>query len=613
MNRSRPSFATATSVLLSLILCATVARAQTTDPKYPDFVKSEIGRLPGQPATLIDGSDLSAFGGPGHSDYGRFTFVDVADQEFGKAIRVEILKQADPAYLAQILAPVVKPAIKKGDTLLVVYHVRCVESKAENGLGRLQGFLQLNRDPWTGTGNFSLSPGKDWRKIYYRTVAEQDYEAGTLQMTMHLAYFAQTLEIGGVAMFDFGPSVDQTKLPVSPVTYAGREPDAPWRREAAERIEKYRKGDLTVTVLDAAGRPVAGADVHARMTRHGYQFGTFLEGPALLQNADGEKYRETLKRLYNRVTCPVYWADWGWPNEQKKYLELAQWAFDNHFHIRGHNLIWPGWNWTPKSLRALEKDPDALRAAVHDSIAERITAFRKFGFDDYDVINELRDNHQIVDILGRPVIADWFKMTKEIDPKPRLGINEFSIVAGGGNTGREQGILEEQIRYLIAQGAPVGVIGFQCHFDENLTPPAEIVKILDRFAKFGLPLHATEFDIGTYDEAVQADYMRDFLTVFFSHPATEGITQWGFWEGIQWIPRAAMFRKDWSVKPSGQAFMDLVLKAWWTDTTGKTDAQGKCLVRGFNGDYEIAVKTPAGEKTQKANLTAKGAAVEMKF
>ena len=40
------------------------------------------------------------------------------------------------------------------------------------------------------------------------------------------------------------------------MTYAGQAADAPWRAAADARIEQYRKGDLAVTVIDAAGHPV---------------------------------------------------------------------------------------------------------------------------------------------------------------------------------------------------------------------------------------------------------------------------------------------------------------------------------------------------------------------
>ena len=107
----------------------------------------------------------------------------------------------------------------------------------------------------------------------------------------------------------------------------------------------------------------------------------------------------------------------------------------------------------------------------------------------------------------------------------------------------------------------------------------------------------------TRDEEGQARYLRDFLTVVFSHPSTDAFTVWGFWEGKMWSPLAAMIRKDWTLKPSGQAWMDLVLKEWWTDQTAATNAAGSCTTRGFLGDYKIIVSVGGREKSASVKLT----------
>jgi endo-1,4-beta-xylanase len=56
---------------------------------------------------------------------------------------------------------------------------------------------------------------------------------------------------------------------------------------------------------------------------------------------------------------------------------------------------------------------------------------------------------------------------------------------------------------------------------------------------------------------------------------------WGFWEGRHWKPRAALWRRDWSVKPNCQAWLDLVHDCWWTKADGRTDAAGSYQTRGF--------------------------------
>jgi hypothetical protein len=71
-----------------------------------------------------------------------------------------------------------------------------------------------------------------------------------------------------------------------------------------------------------------------------------------------------------------------------------------------------------------------------------------------------------------------------------------------------------------------------------------------------------------------------------------------------------MLRRDWSVKPNGDAYNDLVFKQWWTNANGKTGAQGTYATRGFLGDYEIEVKGGGKSKTQRVSLTKEGAKVE---
>ena len=319
-------------------------------------------------------------------------------------------------------------------------------------------------------------------------------------------------------------------------------------------------------------------------------------------NQDGRNYRSQVEKWFNRVTVPVYWADWGWPSTRQKYLNRAAWAQAHGFHIRGHNIVWPAWNHMPKSVRQYENDPAKLSQVIHDHVAEICANFKRFQFEDYDVVNELRDNHTVMDLCGKNVVADWFKLAQQIDPVPRMGINEYSIIAGGGWTTAQQDIYQQWIDYLLQNGAPLGVIGFQCHFGEDLTPPARVVEILDRFAKYHLPLQATEFDVNCADEAAQADYLRDFMTAFFSHPQTTAVTQWGFWEKVHWIPRAALIRTDWTLKPNGEAFEQLVFGRWWTDVTGKTAADGTLTVRGFLGNYEVS----ANGRTVKTTLVHEG-------
>jgi endo-1,4-beta-xylanase len=151
----------------------------------------------------------------------------------------------------------------------------------------------------------------------------------------------------------------------------------------------------------------------------------------------------------------------------------------------------------------------------------------------------------------------------------------------------------------------------ESHFGDGLISPVDLIAIYDRFATLGIPIRITELDIDATDEQLQADYFRDFLTVSFSHPEINGILLWGFWEDQDWRPDAALFRKDWTIKPNGQVWKDLVLGKWWTRADGFSAADGTYSTRGFLGDYEM--KVTAGNRSQSIafSLPHEGRAVDV--
>ena len=58
---------------------------------------------------------------------------------------------------------------------------------------------------------------------------------------------------------------------------------------------------------------------------------------------------------------------------------------------------------------------------------------------------------------------------------------------------------------LIDQGAPITGLGMQGHFGDNVTAPEKLLSLLDRFARFGLDIKITEFDINTDDQDLVDD------------------------------------------------------------------------------------------------------------
>jgi len=456
--------------------------------------------------------------------------------------------------------------------------------------------------------------GAAWKKVQFPFALTRAYNKGEAEVYFTLGLREQTVEIGGIELVSYGTTKKVAELPFTKLGYAGSEPNAAWRKAAEARIEKIRRGDLTVVVKDKAGKPVRGAEVSVRMRKHAFLFGTAVSGSALsgqrLSAENLERYKQEIVRLFNFAVMEneMKWPQWSNTASRPATLAAVEWLRESGLQVRGHNLVWPSWNNTNvKAAQDAKSDAAALAKVITDHIDETTTAFRG-RLVDWDVINETFTNHDFMDILGRHAMVDWFKAARAGDPTAKLYINDFNILEGEDKAHQED--YAATIQYLIDQGAPLDGIGLQSHFPARVTPMDELMRRLDRFAAFGKELEITEFDIDTSDEATQADYTRDFLTAAFSHPSVKAFVMWGFWEGSHWRPRGAMLRRDWSRKPNAEAYNDLVFKRWWTNANGKTDRQGTFATRGFLGDYEIEAKAGGKSKTVRATLGNKGASVE---
>jgi hypothetical protein len=67
-----------------------------------------------------------------------------------------------------------------------------------------------------------------------------------------------------------------------------------------------------------------------------------------------------------------------------------------------------------------------------------------------------------------------------------------------------------------------------------------------------------------------------------------------------------MYRSDWSIRPNGQAFLDLVFHDWWTDVDLASDANGQATVRAFKGDHNVSGSFGGFTSTVLTTLTTGG-------
>jgi endo-1,4-beta-xylanase len=527
-----------------------------------------------------------------------------------------------------------KGPVTAGQSYRVVYEMRAVpggsgtvgQAGAEVTIGGFPDSGKIGRDQ-IELQTVSVV-GEEWERFTLTWVAKKDYSPGQLRIDFRPSYFREIIDIRNIGIFAGANAVPGTAERRG-YSYPGQEAGAPWRAAADARIREYRMAPLRVTVVDGWGNPVGGARVEVEMQRHEYLFGTCVkasritDAPIMVNDpdfdqdqylADNALYRAKLKELFNFA---VFENDMKWPNwagrrsergwSQKVTMDAVEWLNDNDFVVKSHTMLWGSWQNTPAYLKQKENDPEKLKKAIINHLEDQGAAFH--GHIEYaDVLNETMSHNNLIETVGWDQVGEWFKAARQAMPEVKLVINEFDILGNGGSA-RRQDSHYALVERLLDEGAPVDVLGFQSHFwSTRLTPPDRLLEIIDRFAGFGLPLTVSEFDMNILDEQLQAEYTRDFLKVWFSHPATESFIMWGFWGGAHWFGEpGAMFRRDWSPKPNLKAYTDLVFGDWWSDETLATDASGSASARVFKGDYAITVSAPGYHAaTRRPKITSDG-------
>jgi endo-1,4-beta-xylanase len=534
------------------------------------------------------GTQLNSVSGTTWQKIGRCSVsaVPVEGQAFAQAIRMETGEGLVNSWDAQLKFPAVA-GVAAGDVVLVAFWARTTSSVEETGEGFLNVIIEHNVT-YIKELSHSMSIGNEWTEYYAPVVIGNALATSQVSYLFHMGFNSQVVEVAEVRFLDYGTTLQLEDLPVTEITYAGRDPDAAWRAEADARIGQVRKGQMKVRVVDAQGVALPGAGIRIEMIRHRFGFGTAVVAGRITTS---QVYREHLYDMFNEA---VFENDLKWPpfeNESTHpaILKALDTLDARGIRVRGHNVIWPSYTYMPDFMQDLAGDPVGMNNAINARIDE-VVSFTSGRLIDWDVINEPYSEHDVQDILGDGVMADWFKRTRRNDRTVKLYLNEFLILSGGGRNITKQDSCYNTIRFIDSLGGGVDGIGMQGHLSSELTSIERVYDIVDRFAQLGKEIKVTEFDIDLNQREVQADYTRDFMTILFSHPSVKGILTWGFWAGAHWKPDAAFFDPDWNLRPHGEVWRDLVRNRWWTpvmDTV--SDGEGNFSFEGFLGTYDYTV------------------------
>ena len=378
--------------------------------------------------------------------------------------------------------------------------------------------------------------------------------------------------------------------------------------QADERIEKHRKGEATLKVIDAGGRPLrSGLPVTIEQKQHKFLFGCniFKLGRCRAPE-DNILYEKRFAALLNFATLPFYW--WNYERRQgepddKRTGEIVQWCKAHKITTKGHPLAWnyvdPRW---------LTDDPDMAMQFQLDRIGRCVRKF-KGDIDIWDVVNEAThyDREQIkkqAPILTEAIrkigvkayLHKAFRAARKANPNATLLINDYRT---------DSAYADKVISELIDDnGWPLyDVIGIQSHMHGRYWGARKAWDVCEQFARFGKPLHFTETTVVSGPRAAegwattpegetqQARQVAEFYRILFSHPAVEAITWWDFTDQNAWQRApAGLVREDMTPKPAYTELERLIKGQWWTQTQATIEDGGQARFRGFLGQYEVSAR-----------------------
>ena len=414
-----------------------------------------------------------------------------------------------------------------------------------------------------------------------------------------------------------------------------------WRKDADLRIDQLRKAELVIEVVDENGKPRPGVPVHVQLNRHLFRFGGIVGGASMHEPAQGagangispEQYKKMFLELgFNTAGFNKYLKYKQRPRSERHLPALFAWFQEHDIPVRGHCLMWPGGAWMnfmPPELSELVYVPDPTmnwsglkkgvprdklttpeKRAVRDLCEKMVEeASRQWPVFEWDVINETRANHIVQDLIGKNAMVDWFITAQENtnNRNALLYLNENRVISDPAQELITQNIkhFEGEVRYLLDNGAPITGLGFQSRFHTRV-PPETILKRLNYFEEFDLPIAATEFEMDNSigDEYERAAMTERVMTVYFSHKLVNGIYAWSLLAQDHGGPgHRAILEDDGALKLRGKVWMYLMKNRWWTDETLTSDDQGIVSLRGFKGDYTVTCGEGEARRLMEVKLT----------
>ena len=380
---------------------------------------------------------------------------------------------------------------------------------------------------------------------------------------------------------------------------------------AKSDIEKYRKGDVQLRIVDAAGKPLSNYAVNFSQVSNGFLFGANPMGGNGSYDAKIAGLMKDAGVNHSYITArwgliEVQPGKFNWDNIDN-YQRIDE-QLSCGFKLMGALSLWfsPSSDFSPAYLKDMSFED--LKNNVYNHTYTLVSRYK--GKIDTWEINET--NLASANALNLTQ-EQKLEIMKVFDTAAREANPQAKILNGSTALPYE---FTDSVPFptLLNSGVPADIIGLELYYAgvnaEGYSAVgldlAAVSDLLEFYSTFGKPIYIKELSAPSthvsgsswlhqpWDTQTQAEYLEKLYTIAFSKPSVQAITwSWGISDQDAFIVSGGLLDDSSNPKPAYFALKNL-LQSWTTSGSGVTNSSGEYSFRGFGGEYNVTIKDPDG-------------------
>ncbi|EOA18252.1 hypothetical protein CARUB_v10006745mg, partial [Capsella rubella] len=375
-----------------------------------------------------------------------------------------------------------------------------------------------------------------------------------------------------------------------------------WNSHQEQSIDKERKGNVRIRVVNDKGETVPNATITIQQNRLRFPFGCAVESNILGNQAYQNWFTQ-------RFTVTTFGNEMKWYSTERvrgredySTADAMLRFFKQHgIAVRGHNILWDDPKFQPEWVKSMWGND--LYNAVKRRVYSVVSRY-KGQLAGWDVVNENLHFSFFESKMGPQSSYNVYAMAHALDPRTTMFMNEYNTLEHPQDPSSSPARYLQKLRELqsirVGGNIPLG-IGLESHFS---TPNLPYMRsALDTLGATGLPIWLTEVDVDAPPN-VRPWYFEQVLREGHSHPKVQGIVMW---TGYSPAGCYRMCLTDGNFKnlPTGDV-VDKLLREWGgfrSQTTGVADADGFFEASLFHGDYDLSISHPFTDSKVSYNFT----------